>query len=172
MDKFFQYRMRISMILFLVFVVTVTCGCEPLRKKFTRKKKIAVDNQAIAILDPIDYPDKIRSTAESYKEHYDLWRVWHSDLATIIEDNANEKKIRYTLGQMWEQLTAMQKLLTLESQKSMSVYINDVEVLTQEYEKPSAFRNKSVISSKVRALGRNVKEHFAPNKVQGSLAAL
>ena len=52
----------------LVLVSLLCGGCEPLRKKFIRQKKQDKEiSGTIPILEPIDYPEKIHSSAEDYQ---------------------------------------------------------------------------------------------------------
>lgn len=146
---------------FLVVMVGVNSGCEPLRKKFIRKKKAdAAEIQTTVVLDPIDYPDIVKTAGQIYQQHYNLWKVWQSELETIVADNANEKKVRYTLGQLKEQLSRMRDLLQKPAQVEMDRCIQDIEDLYAEFEKSAGFRNKTMISSKIRALRRNIKDHL------------
>jgi hypothetical protein len=172
MNKMDLHNFRWVVVLMLVFAVGTTSGCETLRKKFTRRKKNqVVQNEQVAILDPIDYPDKVKSADQAYQEHYSLWKVWMSDLTSIVEDNANEKKVLYTLGQIKEQLTAMRALLRETAQNQMDVYLKEVDDLSLEFEKSAAFRSKSAVVSRIRTLSRNVRNDFAPQKVSQGLAA-
>jgi hypothetical protein len=170
MNRFTLRDLRWILMVFLIVMVGVGSGCEPLRKKFIRKKKTdAAEIQSTVILDPIDYPDIVKTAAQIYQQHYDLWKIWQSELEMIVADNANEKKVRYTLGQIEEQLNGMRDLLQKPAQEAMDLYIQDIQQLNSEFDKSAGFRNQSMISSKIRALRRNIKDHFAPNKVAVSL---
>ncbi len=173
MNKMYLHNFRWVVAFLLVFVVGTTSGCETLRKKFTRRKKNQViENQQVAILDPIDYPDKVKSSDQAYQEHYALLKVWMSDLTLIVEDNANEKKVLYTLSQMKEQLMAMRAFLKETVQNQMDVYLKEVDDLSLEFKKSEAFRSKPAVVSRIRTLSRNVRNDFAPQKVSESLVAL
>ena len=170
MNRYALRDLRWTLMVFLIVMVGVNSGCEPLRKKFIRKKKAdAAETQSTVILDPIDYPDIVKSAKQIYQQHYDLWKVWQSELETIVADNANEKKVQYTLGQMKEQLNGMRDLLQKSAQEEMDRYIQDIGDLNSEFGKSAGFRNKTMISSKIRALRRNIKDHFAPNKIAENL---
>ncbi len=169
MDKF----LRLGAILFLTVAVMSTSGCEPLRKKFTRKKKIdATEAQAGAIYDPVDYPAVVKTSEEVYAQHYGLWKVWLGDLVANIESNANDKKIQYTLGQMQEQLSAMRSLLNADLQGQVDGYSGEVEQLSAEFKKPAGMRNKSVVESQIRSLDRRVKNGLAVDKVRDHLVSM
>lgn len=46
-------------VLALVMTVPLMSGCEPLRKKFTRKKKETQAKAEMPVFEPIDYPAKV-----------------------------------------------------------------------------------------------------------------
>ncbi len=173
MVKILMHRFSWVLIIGLVFFVGVNSGCESLHRKFTRKKKVGISEaQSAVILDPIDYPDKVKSATEIYKQQYSLWKVWQSDLPNVIMENANEKKVRYVLGQMKEQLLAMQALLKEELRPQMDPYLKEIDSLFLEFEKSPAFRNKDDILSRIQRLGRDVRNRFSPDKITDSLASL
>ncbi|MCB9757619.1 MAG: hypothetical protein H6753_04245 [Candidatus Omnitrophica bacterium] len=170
MNRFALRDLRWIFMVILIVTVGVGSGCEPLRKKFVRKKKTdAAENQTTVILDPIDYPDIVKTAAQIYQQHYDLWKVWQSELETIVADNANEKKVQYVLGQIKEQLNGMRDFLQKPAQEKIDLYIQDIQQLNLEFEKSNGFRNQTMILSKIRALRRNIKDQFAPNKIANSL---
>ncbi len=173
MNKTYLHNFRWVVALVLIFTVGTTSGCETLRKKFTRRKKgEVVENPNAPILDPIDYPDKIKSAAQNYEEHYSLWKVWVSDLSSILEDNPNEKKVLYTLGQIKEQLAQMRSLLKKETGREMDSYLDQVDQLILEFKKEAAFRNKNAIVSQIHALSRNVRNRFSPEKIKDNLSSV
>ncbi len=173
MDKVSLRKFRWLIIGMLIFLVGTTSGCEAFRRKFTRKKKEdPSQSQAGVIFDPIDYPDIVKSPAEIYRQHYSLWKVWHSDLSIVLENDANEKKVRYVLGQMKEHLTAMRALLKEDVRPQMDAYLKEIDSLSLEFEKSPAFRNKVDILSRTQKLGRDVRNRFSPDKITSSLVAL
>ncbi len=173
MDKFSLRKFRWLIIGMLILLVGTTSGCEAFRRKFTRKKKEdPSQSQAGVIFDPIDYPDIVKSPAEIYRQHYSLWKVWQSDLPIVLENDANEKKVRYVLGQMKEQLTAMRALLKEEVRSSMDPYLNEIDSLSLEFDKSAVFRNKVDILSRIQKLGRDVRNHCSPDKMAASLVNL
>ncbi len=159
-----------GMVFLLVGAVTMTSGCEPLRKKFIRKKKDDTsENQTAAILDPVDYPANVKSVGQVYSQHYSLWKVWLRDLEDIVADNASEKRVSHTLAQMREHLVAMQQLLKDVSREKIEIYVTEVDNLSREFEKSAPFRNKIALTSRIHNLGRKVKKFFAPDKIKDEL---
>jgi hypothetical protein len=167
MDK----SLRFGMMLFLASAVLISSGCEPLRKKFMRKKKADVVQDKGAIYDPIEYPAVVKTSAENYSQHYGLWKVWLGDLTLNMEGNANDKKIQYTLTQMQEQLAAMRNLLNPDFQTKVDGCLSEVAELSAEFAKPLALRNKAFLTSSIRSLDRRVKNDLALNKVRDHLVS-
>lgn len=159
-------------IMLLLVAVAASAGCEPLRKKFSRKKKKVEETaESLPILDPVDYPDKIETPDVLYKKQYSLWRVWHKDLVRIFEENGNEKRIFYTIDQMLEQMTGMERLLTGEAAARLSSLIADLKALRSEFEKPAGLRNKAALATKIGALEKEMRRHFRVDKISSSLTS-
>lgn len=159
-----------AIVVFLAIVLLTGAGCEPLRKKFIRKKKADVEsNEAVAILDPIEYQEKVKPSIVIYQEHYNLWKVWHRDLETVVLEDLGDKKAASDLEQIRQHLTAMKNLLPVERQGAMAVNFGILEKFSQELAKPSALRRKSFLTSQLRALEKSIKNDFSPGKVQEAL---
>ena len=167
--NYFQRWVRHSLILFLVVAVGVTTGCEPLRKKFVRKKKDEEIEKPEVILDPQNYPAKIKTVLEAYSEHYGLWKVWFGELSRVEQESLGDKKVIATLTQMQVQIVEMQKLLSSQAQTRMGNVLFSLNELQKEFEKPENMRNKNYISSLLRSMDRIMRESFSPKKVGGLL---
>ena len=65
-NKCLYARKRVSgiMVFLLCSAVVFMAGCEPLRKKFTRKKRMSQVKGIDPILDPVDYPDYAGAVCE------------------------------------------------------------------------------------------------------------
>jgi len=140
-------------------------GCAPLRKKFTRKKKKDKEesHKFIPVLEPVDYPDKIRSPQEEYKHHYSLWKIWDRDLIQAIEQDGSDKRQRYLLGQSIERLEEMKKLLDGVQQARLAELVDELQGIRQVYQKPPAMRNTFSIKKKIERNARKIRNEFAPN---------
>ncbi len=175
MSKLFFKRnlFQVNMVLALCLVVFVTTGCEPLRKKFVRKKKDGDETtQVTAILDPQDYPEKIKAAGEIYKEHYGLWKIWQNDLLLSVEDDRGDRRVLSTINQMQEQLRAMGNLLTENKRQALDSQFNELRFIENKFQNSSAFRNKDELTSRIRLLGRTMRDNFSPEKVKDSLAPI
>jgi len=151
---------------FCVLVLT-TSSCEPLRRKFTRKKKKdrGESQKFIPVLEPVDYPEKTYSSLEKYKHHYSLWKVWDRDLLQTIESGGSDKRQKYLLGQAIEQLEGMNKLLADEKKTGFTPLIDDLREVGQVYERPVSMRNKFSIKKKIERNSRKIRNGFAPDPV-------
>ena len=63
-------RSAIGIIIFLFLSTVLMTGCEPLRKKFTRKRKKDQESEIMPVLDPIDYPARMDSPERRYRHFY------------------------------------------------------------------------------------------------------
>ena len=160
----------ITPLLLVTFVMTITSGCEPLRKKFTRqKKKDAGTAEFIPVLDPVDYPDKVATAEELYRHYYSLWQVWDRELLVSVQQQTSDKRIKANLDQVLVQLTEMGKLLTGEKQKTLQGYTDQVNTIQKDLIQPAQMRNNGLIQRKLERLDKSVREGFRFKEVQGSL---
>ncbi|HLF17325.1 MAG TPA: hypothetical protein VI749_00315 [Candidatus Omnitrophota bacterium] len=142
----------------LLVVSLVFCGCEPLRKKFTRKKKELKKEEFIPVLDPIDYPPSLISAREKYEYHYSMWQVWNKDLRQHLSENAMDKRKKYILSQIIQQLQDMKRWIPQEYAAKVDQMLADGEVVSKELDKPEVMRNQQLMESRLRrmeSLGRN-----------------
>ena len=56
----------------LVSFVLALEGCSTLRKKFVRQKKKEDKQEFVPVLDPVDYPDVVKTAGGIYEHHYML----------------------------------------------------------------------------------------------------
>jgi hypothetical protein len=163
--------MRERMSAFLIFglcaaVLFSSAGCEPLRKKFTRqKKKSAVDDSVIPVLEPVEYPVKQHGAKEEYAQHYSLFRVWFSDFDTNRNNTSNEKKLIFNLDSALKELGEMEMVLKSPAKEELAKIKAQVEFIRKEYDKPKAFRNQARIDSEVRSIDRAMRKSFKPDTI-------
>ncbi len=170
--KYFHRKAVISLvgIIFLFGVMMTTSGCEPLRKKFTRKKKKDRRTaEIVPILDPVDYPAKVQTTDSLYRHHYSLWQVWHRDLINVFEDKGSDKKIAYILKQMMVQLEEMSKLLGEKQRELLLVSVEKLRNIEQRMKMPASVRNNHGIRRKVERIGKQVRRNFRFQQVEDDL---
>ena len=146
-------------------------GCEPLRKKFTRKKK-TVDNQSEAmqpVLDPLEYPDKVTTVEDDYRQFFSLWRVWDKEALMLFEENASDKKINFALNKIQVQMDGMQKLLTGEKREKMGQLLKELNSVEEDMKTPMALRNMFLMHKKIQTIGNNMRKGLRVQDVKNSL---
>ncbi len=153
-----------------IFMCLVSSGCEPLRKKFTRKKKQEQTSDVVPILEPIDYPRLVETSESQYRYHYSLWQIWHRDFLNWLEEKKeNDKKAVYILNQMIVQMEEMQKFIQGEKRTIFSQYIQQVKEVLQEFEKPRPVRNYPNIQYKISSIGKQVRKDFKIDQMKDNL---
>lgn len=161
-------------VVLLVSVSFLAGGCEPLRKKFTRQKKKDQEGPAfIPILDPIDYPEKVYSPAQDYRQHYSMWQVWQREFLNSLDEasgtKSSVKQELYQLDQLIVALQTMQKLLVQEKEPKLSALIAQFQSLKRDVKEPGPYRNTGNIKLKAQLLEKQVREGYRFNQVQDSL---
>ncbi|MDP2654013.1 MAG: hypothetical protein Q8Q08_08285 [Candidatus Omnitrophota bacterium] len=167
-------QVRVFGILFLAGAVLMTAaGCEPLRKKFVRKKKAdqSQREELQPILDPIDYPDQMATPAELYRQHFAFWQVWSRDLLTDLEEGASDKRILFALAKVRVEVEEMGKLLTGSKQQSLARLGEQLAGVENDLKFSSAVRGRETIKRELESIGRAVREGFRFADVENSLAA-
>lgn len=164
----FQQRRPLGFILAALCVLSLALtGCEPLRKKFTRKKK--EEARGIEpILTPIDYGTPQISPQERYAQHYSLWKVWHADLIEAINEEGSDKKQRYVFSQMLVQLEEMKKWVAEEKQEQLTAFIEETASLEKELDKPAALRNNFSFRKKLELVGKKIRGSLSPKAIAHS----
>ncbi len=162
-------RERMSTVLILGLCAAVlfsSAGCTPLRKKFTRqKKKDAIDDSIVPVLEPVEYPVKQHGAKEDYAQHYSLFRVWFSDFDTNRNSTSNEKKLTFDLDSALNELDEMEKILKSPAKEELAKVKVQVEFIRKEYDKSKAFRNQARIDSDIRTIDRTMRKNFKPDMI-------
>ena len=169
-NRFYQHS--------FIFFIAVVCvalalsGCEPLRKKFTRKsKKERADSSAESqpILAPEDYPEKPFDPLKEYKYRYSMWNVWYKDYLMAAEDGVSDKRQVYILNQMIAQLEEMEKNLTEDKRKELSQVEEKLQRTVQNFKTPGPMRNSFTTKDEVSAVDKDIRNRFNPAGIEKSL---
>ena len=155
------------LVLLLVVNFTLT-GCEPLRKKFTRQKKMEKESTEVPILEPIEYPDKIHSVEQLYREHYSLYQVWVKDLLIGIKGEESVKRKIYNLDQVLSQLKIMQQLVSDEKRKELAQLSEGLENTKNNLKEGRAFDSRS-LELNIERIDRRVREGFKLDAIKDHL---
>jgi len=158
-NKILLYRACIVILLFSVSVFT--SGCEPLRKKFIRKKKKDRENKEfVPVLEPVDYPAKIVTSEGIYSHHLNLWKVWYKDIVTAFEEKASDKRKKYLFSQMVLQLEEMYKVVSDVKRVELSKHLKKMNEFKDQMDMPSQVRNDSTIIMRVGRIDKEIRNNF------------
>ena len=151
-----KQRLMFSIILLLVISVGLT-GCEPLRKKFTRKKKAKTeDTSFIPVLEPQEYPEASENPVENYKQHYVLVQVFYKELWRGLTENMSEKNIKFNMEQVINHLAEMKAMLKADKQADIVKLEGLLSYYQETLKADAAFRNKSRVESDLREFHRQL----------------
>ena len=149
----------------------VLSGCEPLRKKFIRKKKKEREEttESIPILEPMEYPAKVDTPQDMYKYHYSLWQVWHKELINDILDNASQKHALFSLSQVILHLEEIKKLLSEEKQDVLSKDIKSLEIMQDDFRSSLSNRDETTLKLKLESMEKRIRKAYAFKNIQESI---
>ena len=159
--------MRKIIFIFLITLFAISSiGCDTLHRKFVRKKKEKETSGVVPILEPEEYPSVVHSPEQRYRQHYVLWKVWDKELQETSRRVENDKKEKYDLVQMLEQLREMKKLVAKEKQPGLNAVIDEVENVNDQYNQPAGLRNHYSITKQLRMQGKIVRQHYSPDAIK------
>jgi len=144
-----------------VFLLT-SFGCQPLKRKFTRKKKHDKEDKFIPVLDPIDYPPVHHSNEDRYRYNYSIWQVWEKDLIQTIVQDGSDKRLKYLVGQCIIHLTEMHRMITQEKQAELGKIINEFELILKEFHKQKVMRDDHLIRRRIERAAKKVRNEYKP----------
>ena len=155
----------------LLILTFLTSSCEPLRKKFTRKKKKEKEAQEeiLPILEPIEYPVAEFSPEREYKHRYSLFKIWMKDLSTDLYERGNIKKQLYDTDQLIEQVNKMQELVVEEKKKEFSSIEGTVKAIKTELQTPQPLRNDYKIKKNLDDIDKGMRHKLNFQTIQNSL---
>ena len=164
----FNFRWVLFVAFFLVVSMTLS-SCEPLRKKFTRKKKAdSAESMEVPILEPVAYPKKVYTSLDLYKNHFTYWKAWHKELMQSVADNQGTKRKLYLLAQDVTQLTEMQKLLPEEKQALLKNAIDRLARFRADVVSPVPSRDASAWKTELESIDKKIRRDYSVEKMQGS----
>lgn len=157
--------MKKLLLLFLVFFVVINLtGCEPLRKKFTRKKKEPV--KIPRIYQVRKYEKK--PTPELYKKHYTFWTSWQSELISSL--GQNHKKEKRCIEEIVGNLNDMQNILVQEKAEQLKPHIDKLAKVKEIiFNEELTQANKDYVKRVLEKEGRAIKKEFNYKKVKDYL---
>lgn len=150
---------------FLVGISMVCSSCQPLRKKFTRKKNEEKTEKFIPILEPVDYAESSVSIQQKYNHHYLIYRVWEKELMAGLEHGENDKRMRHSLEQLLSNLEEMEKVVPLEKKMVLTQILDQYKSANAYFDKPKALRNNDSFISDLRKYERETRKNLKPEIV-------
>ncbi len=169
-------RLRNQRTVFVFFLLGLFClttlmtGCEPLRKKFTRKKKVGKENlEYEPILDPIEYPEKVYDPKADYRYYYSLFRVWEKELIAGLDDQASLKRLNYFLNNMIVQLEGMEKLIIENKVKGLKVLVKSFNEIQDDFKRPLQRYSLQDIKRKVKSLAKKVSSAYSFSSIEDDI---
>ena len=169
--RFSQSRFNFIIILVLIFLASSVSGCEPLRKKFIRKKKETQNTEAMPVLQPIDYPEKVVAPASILEQRYGFWQVWYGEASQDLSDGSTDKRVGYDLSQLAVQLVELQKLFSGPQQKQLLDLAARLERIRTNFRSPAGVRDTSGIVKDLRLLDKDFRKQFRPQVAKEFLTA-
>lgn len=162
------FRWRAACIL-LAALCLVTTGCEPLRKKFVRKKSLE-KNEVQPILDPVEYAGPRETVEGVYKYHYGLWQVWHRELITGFQEQQSASRLEYLCTQILTNLEGMQSVLSPEKKTELEKHKAMIASIQRKVMGPPAMRGDSRIIQDLMRMDNAIRREFNPKDIAGSLS--
>jgi hypothetical protein len=166
----FNSRKKAVLIIAGILVLSLSISsCDTLRKKFTRKKKKGeVEEQAfVPVLVPEEYPAPELNLEQNYKENYDLIKAWYKDLWTAIDDKSSAKYVHYTISQVTNHITKMEKLVDAPTQANLVKLASFLDYYSASLDDSWQARNVPRIQSDLRAFDRFMRDCLRADRIQG-----
>lgn len=163
---------RMVLGVFVLSVFLTTTGCEPLRKKFTRKKKENQVSEAVPLMAPEEYPVASKTVAGLYRQEYAMLLMWLGEMKEAVEEKASNKKLNYCLARMISLMEEMQTMLQGQAQEKLLTHLKHVKALSTEVVEPEGFRNKSKMTRDLRELDKQIRKDLRPAAVAADMVAV
>jgi hypothetical protein len=155
---------RILAILMVFFLLANLAGCEPLRKKFIRKKKEPVKMPRIYQLKKYEK----KPTPELYQKHYAFWMTWQSELIKVLGEN--HKKDMRCIEEIISNLKDMQNILIQEKADKLQPHIDKLaKVKDVIFNEELTQANKDYVKRTLERIERAIKREFTYKKVKDFL---
>ncbi|HPB68533.1 MAG TPA: hypothetical protein PLT76_04485 [Candidatus Omnitrophota bacterium] len=143
----------------LVTVQVFCAGCEPVRRKFIRKKRTANMETAVQpVFEPEDYPADRVPPADQYQDHYNRVLAWNQEVLTGIEEKASDKRIVFSLNACLKELEGMDGLLPESARGELRQIKGEMEKVRDEFSVPAAYRPYQNYARKLMRLDRRVRQ--------------
>jgi len=166
----FNPRKKAVLVIAGLLVLSLSLSsCDTLRKKFTRQKKHGQteDQNFVPVLVPEEYPAPQLNPVQNYKENYDLIKAWYKDLWMAIDDKSSGKYVHYTISQVSNHITQMEKLVDAPTQANLVKLAGFLDYYSASLNDSWQVRNVSRIQSDLRAFDRFLRDHLRADRIHG-----
>jgi len=157
---------------FLVFIILALSfeliGCDAFVRKFTRKPKTDENAVPDLVLVPEEYKSNM-SKEDLYHKYFSYWQAWHEELMQALYLNLSLKKRVDCSEQAIKNLISLKGLLTVEKQKALDIYINDMKELRDSISSDTYNTDHSLNMSAARRLKLNILKDFSYPQVKKDL---
>lgn len=152
---------RSIIFLLLGALLVTTAGCDPIRKKFTRKKKETKKPPRIYQIKKYEK----KPTPELYTKHYTYWVTWQSELIKVLGNN--HKKDRRCAEEIVGNLRDMQHILVQEKANQLESHIVALEEVRDTIvNEDLTTANRDYVRRTLEREDRTIKREFCLSKVK------
>ncbi len=167
-------KINYFIIVFLTFVLSsslVLSGCETVRRKFTRKKKVdQTKSMEVPVLEPMEYPKKVYTLQELYANHYASWKVWFGEFATSLEENSdNRKRQLFLLNKAIVELEQMKDLLNDLKSSALGQQLEAARRLYDALSAPVLSFDFTTIKLDTQRIDKVVRKSFSIEQIKDAL---
>ncbi len=147
----------------LVSAIALT-GCQPLKQKFVRKKKVKAD-KFVPILEPVDYKAESVSAERRYNHYYLTYRIWERELMENIQRDESDKRVREALDKLIVQLQEMDEWVSIEKKQRLNELTEKYQSMSEYFERPRPMRNVKSFESKLKRYERIMRKELKTEMV-------
>lgn len=152
----------------MVMVLLVgSTGCEALKQKFIRKRKVEQKVEPIFTLEQQYRPEHLPEIR--YQAHFAYWKAAHDDLIEDLDEATRARRLR-AIRQAIKELKAMQALLEGPPAERLGRLIEEMTRLEARLADP-AFnpQRAAILRSTVESLRRRIDKGYDYHKVKAAL---
>ncbi len=129
-----NFRIFFSLFSVICFLFSVL-GCESFVRKFVRKPKKEVISREEMVLAPVEYKAPAADKEGLYRQYFLYWKSWQEELINSLSPGMNCRKQLDCAIQAIKNLEQIKVMFNEESQRQLSVYIEQINELKVSIEK-------------------------------------
>lgn len=160
-----QKRKLICFALLSFAVAFTSIACQPLKKKFTRKKKVDEEDKIQPVLDPIEYVPLAADPVKQYNHYYKLWWAFHKDLKNDFQQEERPKRLSYLASQCVKHLTELLPLTEGDQREELESIIKGYKRLQSKMSAPLVRSEQYSIMRQLDGLAKKMRLKLSPKMV-------